>query len=149
MLIIPGTLLKLIILSWFIIVEKYNISENVMLKYSKCVVNICCCAPRRMNTHNAHPCFEWYIPSKSPILRELLNMKSGNINGGFSCIFGRLKVRMNLQDNGVWRVVHHKLIYKNEQGSWMGLNAWTFFIPLGCALGHKQSFMHSIPFISP
>ena len=36
-----------------------------------------------MYTHNAHPCFEWYIPSKSPILRELLNVESGNINGGF------------------------------------------------------------------
>ena len=45
-----------------------------------------------MYTHNTHPCFEWYIPSKSPILRELLNVESGNIIGGFSCIFGRLKV---------------------------------------------------------
>ena len=87
------TLLKLIILSWFILLEKYdNISENVMLKNSKCVINICCYAPRRMYTQNAHPCFEWYIPSKSPILRELLNVESGNINGGFSSIFGRLKV---------------------------------------------------------
>ena len=75
--------------------EKYdNISENVMLKNSKCVINICCYAPRHMYTHNAHPCFEWYIPSKSPILRELLNVESGNINSGFSCIFGRLKVWM-------------------------------------------------------
>ena len=73
--------------------EKYDgILENVMLKNSKCVINICCYAPRRMYTHNAHPCFEWYIPGKSPILRELLNVQSGNINGGFSCIFGRLKV---------------------------------------------------------
>ena len=87
------TLLKLIILSWFILLEKYdNISENVMLKNSKCVINICCNAPRRMYTQSAHPCFEWYIPSKSPILRELLNVESGNINGGFSSIFGRLKV---------------------------------------------------------
>ena len=43
-----------------------------------------------MYTHNAHPCFEWYIPSKSPILRELLNVESGNMNGGFSSVFGRL-----------------------------------------------------------
>ena len=86
------TLLKLIILSWFILAEKYNISKNVMLKNSKCVVNIHCYAPRRMYTHNAHLCFEWYIPSKSPILRELLNGGSGNMNGGFSCIFERLKV---------------------------------------------------------
>ena len=63
-----------------------------MLKNSRCVINICCYAPRRMYTHQAHPCFEWYIPSKSPILRELLNVESGNINGGFSSIFGRLKV---------------------------------------------------------
>ena len=63
-----------------------------MLKNSKCVINICCYTPRRMYTHNAHPCFEWYIPSKSWILRELLNVKSSNIDGGFSCIFGRLKV---------------------------------------------------------
>ena len=48
---------------------------------------------RRMHTHNAHPCFEWYIPSKSPpILQEFANVESGNINGGFSCIFGRFKV---------------------------------------------------------
>ena len=106
------TLLKLIILSWFILLEKYNnISENVprpdaaqaltssrievevMLKNSKCVIDICCYAPRRMYTHNAHPCFEWCIPSKSPNLRELLNAESGNINGVFfSSIFGRLKV---------------------------------------------------------
>ena len=39
-----------------------------------------------MYTHNAHPCFEWYIPSKSPILQELLIVESGNINGGFSSI---------------------------------------------------------------
>ena len=63
-----------------------------MLKNSKCVINICCYAPRHMYTHNAHPCFEWYIPSKSPFLREFLNVESGNINGGFSCIFGRFKV---------------------------------------------------------
>ena len=87
------TFLKLIILSRLILLEKYdNISENVMLKNSKCVINICCYAPRRMYTHNAHPCFEWYIPSKSPILRELLNVESSTVNGGFSCIFGRLKV---------------------------------------------------------
>ena len=87
------TFLKLIILSRFILLEKYdNISENVMMKNSKCVITSCCYAPRRMYTHNAHPCFEWYIPSKLPILRELLNVESGNINGGFSCIFGRLKV---------------------------------------------------------
>ena len=49
---------------------------------------------------------------------------------------------MNLQNNGVWRMVHHKLMY--EQGSWMGLNAWTFFMPSGCALGHKQSFKQKI-----
>ena len=89
---INPTLLKLIILSWFIVVEKYNISENVMLKNSKYIVSICCYAPRRMYTHNAHPCFEWYIPSKLLILRELLNVGSGNINSGFLCIFGRLKV---------------------------------------------------------
>ena len=40
-----------------------------------------------MYTHNAHPCFEWYIPSKSAILRELLNVESGNINGGFFSVF--------------------------------------------------------------
>ena len=38
---------------------------------------------RRMYTHNAHPCFKWNIPSKSPILWELLNVKSGNIIGFF------------------------------------------------------------------
>ena len=36
---------------------------------------------------------------------------------------------MNLQNNGVWRMVHHKLMY--ERGSWMGLSAWTFFMPSG------------------
>ena len=73
--------------------EKYdNISENVMLKNSKCVVNICVMRPDvYVHVQRAHPCFEWYIPSKSPILRELLNVESGNINGGFSCIFRRLK----------------------------------------------------------
>ena len=48
-----------------------------------------------MYTHNAHPCFEWYIPSNSPILRELLNVESGNINGGFSYTFLKIK-GMNL-----------------------------------------------------
>ena len=82
----------MIILSWFILLEKYdNISENVMLKNLKCVINICCCAPRRMYTHNAHPCFEWYIPSKSPILQELLNVESGNINGGFRVFLEELR----------------------------------------------------------
>ena len=81
------TLLKLIIESLFILLEQCdNISENVMLKNSKCVINICRYAPRRMYTHNAHPCFEWYIPSKSLILRELLSVESGNINSGFSSI---------------------------------------------------------------
>ena len=93
-----------------------------MLNNSKCVVNICCYAPRRMYTHNAHPCFEWYIPSKSPILQDLLNVESENI------FFGRFK-GMNLQSYGVRRMVHHKLMY--ERGSWMGLNAWTFFMPSG------------------
>ena len=93
-------LLKLITLSRFILLEKYdNISDKVMLKNSKCVINICCYAPRRMYTHNAHPCFEWYIPSKTPILRELLNVESGNINSVF---FFFLKIKgMNLQNNGV------------------------------------------------
>ena len=87
------TFLKLIILNRFILLEKYdNISENVTLKNSKYVINICCYAPRHMYTHNAHPCFEWYIPSKSPIFTGTLNVESGNINGGFLCIFGRLKV---------------------------------------------------------
>ena len=83
----------------YFIGENDNISENVMLKNSKCVINICCYAPKRMYTHNAHPfyytlylCFEWYISSKSPILRELLNVESVNINGGFSSFFGRLKI---------------------------------------------------------
>ena len=93
--------LTLIILSRFILLENYNnISENVMLKNSKCVMNICCYAPRLMYTHNAHPCFEWYIPSKSPILRELLNVESGNRNGGFFVYFWKIK-GMNLQNNGV------------------------------------------------
>ena len=134
-------------MSWSIFVEKYNISENVMLKNSKWVVNICCYEPRRMYTHNAHPCFEWCIPSKSPILRELLNVESDNINGGFSCIFGRIKVWICTIMAGGWRIVHHKLMY--ERGSWMGLSAWTYFMISGCALGHKQSFMHSIPFMNP
>ena len=84
MIVLNPTLLKLMILSWSILLEKYdNISENGMLKIFKCVMNICCYAPRRMYTHNAHPCFEWCIPSKSPILRELLYVESDNINGGF------------------------------------------------------------------
>ena len=44
-----------------------------------------------MYTHNAHPCFEWYIPSKSPILQELLNVESGNINGGFRVFLEELR----------------------------------------------------------
>ena len=40
-----------------------------------------------MYTRNAHP-----IPSKSPILRELLNVESGNTNGGFFCLFWKIKV---------------------------------------------------------
>ena len=119
------TLLKLIILSWFILLEKYdNISENFMLKNLKCVVNICWYAPRHtcMYMHNAHPCFKWYIPSKSPILQELLNVESGNINGCFLCIFGRLKVwickimtyeRWSIILNGVheWDWVHEHFLY--------------------------------------
>ena len=85
-----------------------------------------------MYTHNAHPCFEWYIPSKSPILRELLDVESGNVNGGFK-YFWKIK-GMNLQNNGEWRMVHHKLMY--ERGSWIWLSAWTLF-------------MHSIPFMNP
>ena len=58
----------------------------------------------------------------------------------FFVYFWKIK-GMNLQNNGVWRMVHHKLMY--ERGSWMGLSAWTFFMPSGYALGHKQSFMDS------
>ena len=47
-----------------------------MLKNLKCVVNICCYVPRCMYTHNTQPCFECYIPSKSPILQELLDVES-------------------------------------------------------------------------
>ena len=95
------TLLKLIILSWFILLEKYdNISENVMLKNSKCVINICGYAPRRMYTQNAHPCFEWYIPSKSPILRELLLCEKWQYKWWFFEYFWKIK-GMNLQNNGV------------------------------------------------
>ena len=76
-------LLKLIILSWCILTEKYNISANVKLKNSKCVClqfvvmcpGVCTrttivCVVRMSYTHNAHPCFGWYIPSKSSISRN-------------------------------------------------------------------------------
>ena len=100
-----------------------------MLKH-KCLSIECSMyyAPRRMYTHNAHPCFDWYIPNKSPILRELLNVESGNINGGFFMYFWKIK-GINLQNNGVWRMVHYILMY--ERDSWMGLSAWTFFMPSG------------------
>ena len=57
---------------------------------------------RRMYTHNAHPCFEWYIPNKSPILQEFANVESGNINGGFFLYFWKIQ-GMNLQNN-IWRM---------------------------------------------
>ena len=138
------TLLKLIILSWFVLVEKYNISENLfMLNNSKCVVNICYYAPRRMYTHNSHPCFEWYIPSKSPIFTGNFKCGKWKYKWWFFVYFWKIK-GMNLQKkNGIWRMVNHKLMY--ERGSWMGLSAWTFLMPSGI----KQSFMHSIPFMDP
>ena len=57
-----------------------------------------------MYTHNAHPCFEWYISGKSPILRELLNVESVNINGGFSrfFFFGRLKIHRHGWSKNLW-----------------------------------------------
>ena len=51
-----------------------------------------------MYTHNAHPCSEWYIPSKSPILRELLNVEVV-IKMVVFRVF--LEDGMNLQNNGV------------------------------------------------
>ena len=123
-----------------------------MLKNSKCVINICCYAPRRMYTHNAHvahPCFEWYIPSKSPILRELLNVESGNICGGFSCIFGRLKVWIckimaykgwaiiNWCMNGVheWNWVHERFLYPRAAPS--GINNRS------CTQSHSWTPIHT------
>ena len=126
------TFLKLIILSRFILMEKYdNISEKVMLKNSKCVINICCYAPRRYVHAQRTPLF-WMVHSK----------QVADFTGTFKCgkwqykwwffvYFWKIK-GMNLQNNGVWRMVHHKLMY--ERGSWMGLSAWTFFMPSGCAL---------------
>ena len=56
----------------------------------------------------------------------------------FFVYFWKIK-GMNLQNNDVWRMIHHKLMY--ERDSWMGLSACTFFMPSGCALGHKQSLI--------
>ena len=114
-------------MSWFILLEKYGyISENVMLKNSKCVINICCYAPRRQYNAQHAPMF-WMVHSK----------QVADFTGTFKCgkwqykrwffeYFWKIK-GMNLQNNGVQRMVHHKLMY--ELGSWMGLSAWTFFMP--------------------
>ena len=153
-------------MSRFILLEKYdNISENFMLKNSKCVINICRYAPRRMYTHNTHPCFEWYIPSKSPILRELLNVESGNIYGGFSCIFGRLKVWIckimaykgwaiiNWCMNGIheWDWVHERFLCPRaapsginnrsytQSHSWTP-NSWTTFYTPQYNVYHKHRY---------
>ena len=85
--------------------------------------------PGWVYTHNAHPCFEWYTPSRSPILRELLKTcGKWQYKWWFFVYFWKIK-GMNLQNNCVWRMVHHKLMY--ERGSWMGLSVWTFFMPSG------------------
>ena len=133
------TFLKLIILSWFIVLEKYdNISENVMLKkfevHHKYLL-LCVQA----YVHDAHPCFEWYTPSKSPILRELLNVESGNINGGFSCIFGRLKVWIcKIMAYEGWSIMNWCM---NRVHEWDWVHEH-FLCP------RAQSFMHSIPFMN-
>ena len=78
-----------------------------MLKNLKCVVNICCYAPRRMYTHNAHPCFEWYIPSKLPILRKIFCGK-WQYKWWFFMYFWKIK-GMNLQNNSVyegWSIIN-------------------------------------------
>ena len=98
-------------------------------------------------------CAQAYVHAQSTPLFWLVHSKQvADFTGTFKCgkwqykwwffvYFWKIK-GTNLQNNGVWRMVHHKLMY--ERGSWMGLSAWTLFIPSGCALGHKQSFMSAM-----
>ena len=85
MIVLNPTLLKLMILSWFILLEKYdNVSENGMLKIFKCVMNILLlCAHAYVHAQRA-PLF-WMVHSKqvADFTGTFNNVESGNINGGF------------------------------------------------------------------
>ena len=85
-------------------------------------------------------CAQAYVHAqRTPLFWMVHSKQVADFTGTFNCkkwqykwwffeYFWKIK-GMNLQNNGVWRMVHHKLMY--ERGSWMGLSAWTFFMPSG------------------
>ena len=85
-------------------------------------------------------CAQAYVHAeRAPLFWMVHSKQVADFTGTFKCgkwqykwwffeYFWKIK-GMNLQNNGVWRMVHHKLMY--ERGSWMELSAWTFFMPSG------------------